>query len=182
MQKGEKVNYFVDTEFSSDKVPSGNINLELISLGLVDDKGRTFYAESTACNPEGFSSWIWQNVVPHLEFLEFAGNKKEVVSTPTNIRMVGSPQEIAHALADFIDNDGDPEDPEFWIWFGQHDWVLLCWLFGIDIDDLPEGWPRTYREISQMPGNSWTPPKMGRNHHALDDAIWHKKIYELRTA
>ncbi|HXO12259.1 MAG TPA: hypothetical protein VN871_07835, partial [Mycobacterium sp.] len=53
--------YFYDTEFIDD-----GYNIELISIGIVAEDGREYYAVSTEFNPERAGNWVRANVLPKL--------------------------------------------------------------------------------------------------------------------
>mgnify|MGYP003705540817 CR=1 FL=1 len=74
---------FLDTEFTD------FIDTELISIGLVDENGREFYAESTQYRQEACSDFVRQVVVPLLgqhkdrvvgNYFEIAKNRIEKTS------------------------------------------------------------------------------------------------------
>ena len=52
---------FFDTEFTG-----LHKDTTLISIGLVDEKGRTFYAEFSDFNNSQCDEWIYENVIKHL--------------------------------------------------------------------------------------------------------------------
>lgn len=53
--------YFYDTEF----IDNGRI-IDLISIGVVAEDGREFYAVSTEFDPESAGRWVRHNVLPKL--------------------------------------------------------------------------------------------------------------------
>jgi hypothetical protein len=72
------------------------------------------------------------------------------------------------------------EKPEFWGYYADYDWVVLCQLFGTMMD-LPKDWPMYCRDIKQLCDSLGNPklPEQGRGeHHALTDARWTKKAWE----
>lgn len=133
--------YFLDTEFDG---------LKLISIGLVCEDGREYYAELPT---EVITPWLLENVCPHL-----TGETKPA-------------EQVAEELRQFVIGE-----PEFWAWYGAYDWVLLCELFG-GLMDLPQGWPKTYRELLHL-GRRSLPENSGVLHNALDDARWNKRLFE----
>jgi hypothetical protein len=55
--------YFLDTEF----IEGGrDLPIQLISIGMVCEDGRMYYAESGAYNPDRANDWVKQNVFPQL--------------------------------------------------------------------------------------------------------------------
>jgi hypothetical protein len=74
--------------------------------------------------------------------------------------------------------------PEFWAYFADYDWVVLCQLFGTMMD-LPKGWPMYCRDVKQLcdsVGNPALPAQMDQEHHALADAMWTKLAWETLKA
>lgn len=161
--------YFIDTEFAERPC-----SIDLISLAIVAEDGREFYAESCEFRKEMANEWVRANVVPQLwsrrvdvmEFLEFEKER------PGNMGGFMYRSEIAHDVRKFIGED----KPEFWGYYCDYDWVVFCWLFGSMID-LPKGWPMYCRDIKQLcdsMGNPRLPPNEKDVHHALHDARWIK--------
>lgn len=145
---------FFDTEFIEKQ---GSI--ELISIGMVREDGKTLYAENKNCPFESASEWVKENVYPHLTWK----NQKTV-------------PEIAKEVKEFCG-----EKPEFWAYCGGFDWVVFCWLFGRMIN-IPKGYPFYLNELSMLANihnfDLSTVNVEGSSHNALDDAIWVKKAYE----
>ncbi len=75
--------------------------------------------------------------------------------------------------------------PEFYAYYADYDWVVFCSLFGRMVD-LPKGFPKYCLDLKQMMHDrgltkQWTDhncPKGNNEHHALADAIWNRKLYE----
>ncbi|RVH87754.1 3'-5' exoribonuclease [Sinorhizobium meliloti] len=148
-----------DTEFIED-----GRTIDLISIGMVREDGATYYAESSEVDWSKAGDWIKANVVPHL-----AGNTKPRA-------------QIAKDILLFASEDG--EDPEFWAYYADYDWVVLCQLFGRMID-LPRGWPKFCLDLKQVcvrKGNPELPKQDGAEHNALADALWNKQAYEFLAA
>lgn len=57
---------FFDTEFTG-----LHKNTTLISIGLIDENGRTFYAEFSDYDDSQCDKWIKENVIKHLKFNEY---------------------------------------------------------------------------------------------------------------
>jgi hypothetical protein len=104
------VKYWIDTEFIARPY-----TIDLISIGLVAEDGREFYAESSEVDWSKASLWTLQNVRPQLD-----GKGMGRV-------------DIGYAVRKFTDGD---EHPVFWGYFPDYDWVAFNWLFG-HIDELP---------------------------------------------
>ena len=148
--------YWFDTEFIED-----GKTIDLISIGIVAEDGRTHYAECEECNLDAASDWVKQNVIPHL-----TGNK-----TPR--------YKIAEEIKAFMEADG--LKPEVWAYYASYDWVALCQLFGTMMD-LPQDWPMFCRDLKQLCsslGNPKLPEQHNKEHNALADALWTKEAWEF---
>jgi hypothetical protein len=102
---------FLDTEFTN--FPDDEC--DLISIGLVDENGRTFYAELTDYRQEACTDFVRQIVLPLL------GKHKDTVK--------GNKMQVAKELAEWL----EPYKDSCVICFDyQTDWILmrdmLCWL------------------------------------------------------
>lgn len=146
-----------DTEFIED-----GKTIDLISIGLVREDGRMFYAENAECDLSKACPWVQANVLPHL--------RGESARQSRN--------RLAANIHSFV---GDK--PEFWAWYGAYDWVVLCQLYGRMVD-LPKGWPMFVHDLRQLmdalQGHDGfaLPPKPAKEHNALEDAIWTKDAWE----
>lgn len=146
---------FFDTEF----IENGK-TIDLISIGAVREDGRRFYAENLECDLGRASVWVRENVLPHL--------------SDGQSRMTRA--EIASALVEFAG-----EKPEFWAYYADYDWVVLCQLFGTMME-LPEGWPKFCLDVKQFAftlGNPRLPKQTGVEHSALADAVWVREAWEF---
>src|ERR1039458_8509705 len=111
-----RARYWFDTEFIED-----GETIELLSIGVVCEDGREFYAVNMDARLERANEWVEANVFPSLR-----------EATDDEIKPVGM---IADALRQFVTGK-----PEFWAYYGDYDWVVLCQMFGTMMD-LPDGWP-----------------------------------------
>lgn len=159
---------FFDTEFCED-----GRAIDLISIGMVRDDGRTYYAQATDWTPSKMSTWVVENVMPNLKRCgahmtieaELSAHSAGSCRTGCPYRSAG---EMRRQLVEFCG-----ARPEFWADYASYDWVALCQIFGC-MKDLPEGWPMFVRDVQQAadlpPARPDWPPHPGRKHHALDDA------------
>ena len=53
--------FFYDCEFIED-----GVTIDLVSIGVVDERGREYYAVSTEFNPERAGDWVRSHVLPKL--------------------------------------------------------------------------------------------------------------------
>ena len=97
--------YWIDTEFIAKP-----FTIDLVSIGLVAENGREFYAESSEVDWSKPSPWTLENVRPQLQ-------GKGV-----------SLEEISYALRVFSDHD---EHPVFWGYFRPN-------LAGLHLSRVPQ--------------------------------------------
>jgi hypothetical protein len=169
--------YFLDTEFNE----NGN-TIDLISIGIVAEDGREYYAVSRSFDRIEFfnNDWLVANVLPGLPI------DKERPNEPFSWRNFRGDWDdpvwqcrdrIRQAILAFVGSD---PAPEFWGYYADYDWVAFCQLFGRMID-LPRGFPKFCMDLKQvcaMLGNPQLPAQAGE-HHALADARWNKQVYDF---
>ncbi|MBT0565286.1 polyadenylate-specific 3'-exoribonuclease AS [Williamsia sp. CHRR-6] len=143
--------YFYDTEFIED-----GRTIELVSIGVVAEDGREFYAVSTEFDPARAGDWVRTNVLGQLP-------------SPAS-KAWQSRRQIRDRLLEFLTET--PGDIELWAWIGAYDHVALCQLWG-SMTALPRPIPRFTRELKQhweSVGRPELPPAPANAHDALADA------------
>ena len=143
--------YFYDCEFIED-----GRTIELISIGVVAQDGREFYAISTDFDPETAGPWVRRNVLDQLP-------------SPSD-RSWRSRSRIRDELFEFLVGPGLPV--ELWAWYAAYDHVVLAQLWGA-MPAMPNEVPRLTREIRQYWEAAGCPPipEPGKDrHNALADA------------
>lgn len=142
--------YFYDTEFIED----GTV-IELVSIGIVAEDGREYYAVSSEFDSRKANAWVRDNV------LNLLPNPNDPVW-----KSLDTIRSEVHA---FLTSHGTPD---LWAWVGAYDHVLLAQLFG-DMAALPKDLPRYTHELKQywlMAGKPKLPKSPGDTHDALVDA------------
>lgn len=143
--------FFYDTEFIED-----GVTIDLVSIGVVDERGREFYAVSTEFDPDKAGDWVRQHVLPKLPS---PGDK-----------VWRSREQIREDLLEFI---GKPSGGvQLWAWFGAYDHVALAQLWG-PMPELPRQLPRFTRDLRQRwedLGKPQLPTPPDDAHDALSDA------------
>jgi hypothetical protein len=145
------VRFFYDCEFIED-----GITIELISIGVVDEQGREYYAVSTEFDPERAGDWVRSHVLPKLP--------------PPGDRTWHSRAAIRDTLLEFLTASG--EQVELWAWLAAYDHVALAQLWG-PMPALPRALPRFTRELRQhweAAGKPPLPPPPSDAHDAVADA------------
>lgn len=156
--------FWFDTEFIED-----GKTIDLISIGIVAEDGREFYAINSECDLSRASDWVKDNVIVHLR------------ASPENYL---TRAQIKNAVLQFVNEypiTTGPTKPEFWAYYADYDWVALCQLFGAMID-LPKGWTMYCRDVKQLCddlGNPELPKQKTTEHHALADAKWTREAWEF---
>lgn len=167
--------FFFDTEFIED-----GSTIDLISIGIVAEDGREYYAISKEFEPTKANDWVKENVLAHLPKVETKAVPMGPHVRGMNIVTTYPPEyktraEIRDEVLAFIGQD----NPEIWAYYADYDWVVLCQLFGRMLD-LPKGWPYFCRDIKQLADsleNPTLPKQEGTEHHALEDARWNVQAY-----
>lgn len=150
--------FWFDTEFIED-----GSTIDLISIGIVADDGREYQAQSADVdlNRVYEDEWLRKNVLSSLDV--------DLGRKPKN--------SIASEVLGFVGAD----NPEFWAYYADYDWVVICQLFGRMVD-LPKGWPMYCHDIKQLCdswGNPQLPEQASGHHNALADARWNKKAWDF---
>ena len=164
--------YFVDTEFIED-----GHTIDLISIGVVCEDGREFYAESQNADLNRAGEWVKANVLPHLwnrQLDKREGNRWTRDGGTGGFLPRGM---IANDLRRWV-GQGDGR-PQFWGYYADYDWVAVAQLYGTMLD-LPDGWPMFCMDLKQLAvekGNPKLPEQSSTEHHALADARWNAEVY-----
>lgn len=152
--------YFIDCEFIEGfhKPIFGKRRhfIDLISIGIVCEDGREYYAISSEFNPKDADNWVKENVISKLPpknvFPDTRFNSPRQISESLLWR---SNTLIMHQVAAFFGCYRDslfwraPPNIEVYGYYSDYDWVLFCSLFGRMID-LPKGFPMYCRDLKQM--------------------------------
>ncbi|WP_091638723.1 polyadenylate-specific 3'-exoribonuclease AS [Micromonospora pallida] len=148
--------YFYDCEFIED-----GRTIDLVSIGVVDEYGREFYAVSTEFDDSRAVPWVRRNVLDKLP-------------SPAD-RAWRSRERLREDLLDFL---AEPvrgrsgEQIELWAWYAAYDHVALAQLWG-SMTTLPREIPRFTKELRQLwddRGRPSLPAAEAARHDALVDA------------
>ncbi|WP_199443320.1 polyadenylate-specific 3'-exoribonuclease AS [Umezawaea beigongshangensis] len=146
--------FFYDCEFIED-----GVTIDLVSIGVVDEEGREFYAVSTEFDPDRAGPWVRHNVLNQLP--------------PPASRAWRSRERIRTDLLEFFGGPGaNRDDVELWAWFAAYDHVALAQLWGA-MPALPRCLPRFTRDLRQRwedVGKPVLPKAPADAHDALADA------------
>lgn len=180
------MNYFIDTEFlegTQEKrflgIKYGNTKptIDLISIGIVSENGKEFYAISKEFNlkeawnrceiklgldgqTRKIEYWIRDNILKPIfnehtnDYAEF--NYKNMKRVINSIGLTKS--QIVNSLMTYLDYPWDSmhktatfdfANTKFYGYFCDYDWVVFCWLWG-KMKDLPEGFPYYCIDLKQI--------------------------------
>ena len=198
------MNYYFDTEFIDHakqprfcgiRVGKPIQTTELISIGIVAEDGREYYAVSNEFDLDAAwrNKWVRLNVLLplHAELCDKQGTHAKTYHyglfepfTKKSMRYLlkwsgKSRYDIRREINEFCDLN-----PKFYAYFADYDWVVLCHLFGHMID-LPVRFPKYCMDLKQMMEErglmpEWREifcPDPANEHNALADARWNKVLY-----
>jgi hypothetical protein len=160
--------YFYDCEFIED----GRV-IDLVSIGVVDEHGREFYAVSTEFDDRNALPWVRRNVLDQLP-------------SPANPAW-RSRERIREDLFEFlmVPLRGRPDESlELWAWYAAYDHVALAQLWG-QMPALPRAIPRFTKDLRQLwddLGRPSLPNSVGERHDALVDARHNLARWEAMLA
>lgn len=183
---------FFDTEFTG-----LHKNTTLISIGLIDENGRTFYAEFNDYNRSQVGDWIQENVIDNLKFNHYTTYLGPVDNESCNQHLVmkGSKQEVVGILKEWLEKY---DQVQLVSDVCHYDMVLFIDLFGSAMD-LPKNICPVCHDICQDITQNWLMLEdwqafnedrerilqgfgikiPGNKHNALYDAVVIKNIWEI---
>lgn len=170
--------YFLDTEFIEGflHVPKPRHFIDLISIGVISEDVREYYAISNEWSAKDANEWVKENVISKLDHTAvWKTNDKIRVEL---LEFFGCKQDTSNGTWEA------PEGIEVYGYFADYDWVLFCSLFGRMID-LPKNFPFYCRDLKQMMDDNgltkeWKKehcPDPEDEHNALADARWNLKLF-----
>lgn len=166
--------HFIDTEFIEH---AGGI--QLLSLGIYSENGKTFYGENVDHDPSLADSWVQSNVLPLL--WKNGGNIEK-----SDYFCIGNEKTIGKHVLDYLVRECDNDtDPVFYAYFAAYDWVVFARLFGRLIEK-PDHFPMWVVDLKQMMWERGLTKEWKRaqcpdpegEHNALVDARWNYKLYQ----
>lgn len=211
--------FYLDTEFIECtkqrkvlgiKVGSPVPTIDLISIALVAEDGREFYALNADCELEyaWANDWVRKNVLLPIWHEHTPSALKYYNVNPFSLSAMRgifkkkgfSKGALKWALMLFVHNEAYEghvgsidsffeanftDSHSFYGYFSDYDWVVFCQLFGRMID-LPKGFPMYCLDLKQEMARLGAPdsikPSNGSEHNALADARWNKALHERLLA
>lgn len=162
--------YFIDCEFIEGfhKPLFGKRRhfIDLISIGIVAEDGREYYAISNEFNENKASQWVKDNVINSI-IKSFHGDQRNHlldISIKGVKHLFGKPvKQIANEIVSFVYDTSQIYNPhsignwdevkhlfpiEFYGYYCGFDMVLLASMFG-NMDQLPKGFPMYWNDLKQ---------------------------------
>ena len=115
----KKTKVFFDTEFTG-----LHQNTTIISIGLVSECGKTFYAEFNDYDFEQVDDWLKENVINNLQY---NGIFQKLDETKNSISYKSTTENIKEKLTTWLEQFGEVE---IWSDCLSYDWVLFNQIFG----------------------------------------------------
>ncbi|MDK2932399.1 MAG: hypothetical protein PWP27_209 [Clostridiales bacterium] len=116
---------FFDTEFTG-----LHKSTSLISIGLISENGKTFYAEFNDFDVEQVDEWIQKNIINNLKWAEYDGvatTRKLYDDLSFDTELKNNKLEIKKELKEWLNQF---ENVEIWSDCLAYDWILFCDIFG----------------------------------------------------
>ena len=146
--------------------------LDVISIGMIDDQGTTFYGVNSEMPDWQIRRhpWLMANVVPHLPQ---RGNQPKHWLYDHLGPNVMTRTMLARSVHKYLVGGLGGRELQLWAWYAAFDHVGLSWLFG-SMGEHPDGipmWTNDLRQEVERVGNPTLPDVPGLTaHNALDDA------------
>ena len=205
--------YFIDTEFIErfHKPLFGKARyvIDLISIGIVCEDGRTYQAISNEYRYKDANNWVKENVINPLYVDTVHGDSRNSWNADNFQFYYGRfNKQIAGEIVKFVykplldagiyttDNIDSESLIQFYGYYSDYDWVVFCSLFGTMMD-LPKGFPMYCKDLKQtldelQPATIYDSPygvtdlknhpkypKQTNEHNALADAKWNYELYKF---
>jgi hypothetical protein len=132
-----------------------------VSIGIVREDERAYYAEFKDVDWSLANPWVITNVKPHLYKYE---------------HQIKSKEQITQDIIEFVG-----KEPEFWGYYADYDWVILCGMYG-SMMNRPDSWPMRSLDIEQYMwhlglSSEDIPVTNVGEHDALNDAHYNHELF-----
>ena len=178
--------------------------IDMISLGIVAEDGREYYALSSEYDYKDADEWVKENVIHKLYRKQVNGDMRNHMDAETFNRRLGKPNKLIKTeILNFVNQpnifSGTHMFNQFYGYYCDYDWVLFCSLFGRMID-LPEGFPMFCIDLKQELDNKILDsefkslgydraverlkakkgyPEQKYEHDCLADERWNRDLYKF---
>jgi len=114
---------FFDTEFTG-----LHQNTSLISIGLISEDGKTFYAELRDYDKSQLDDWLKENIIANTSYLKETGNYDAASKSYDRVYMpISDKEHLAEDLKEWLCQF---DTVEIWSDCLAYDWVLFNDIFG----------------------------------------------------
>lgn len=169
---------FFDTEFTG-----LHKNATLISIGLISEDERTFYAELNDFDKTQVDDWIQNNVIYNLKFNNYEEIfPKSIPRLSSNYEMKSNKKFVSETLKDWLIQF---DTVEMWSDCLSYDWVLFCDLFN-GAFNIPKNIYYIPFDICVLFKIKGIDPDINRekfvgieNEHNKHNALWDAKIIKM---
>ncbi|MFB7592375.1 hypothetical protein [Streptomyces sp. NPDC056169] len=168
---------YLDTEF----LPADPTNTGLVSIGLTDDQGRSYYAVNRDMDTAAVLAvpWMVNNVWRFLPRVNHPrrGHPSELDVTHEDVKPLETIRsEVARYFA-----DTSASETRLYAYYGGQDIGRLHMLWDNDWAVMPQFIPQWFTELQALivdAGNPRLPEQPAGAHHALADAEHNRRIHE----
>jgi len=155
----------------------------LISIGLISQCGKTFYAEFIDYDRSQINEWLQQNVINKLKFSKAIHLENLCIENENDIEIKGETPFIKEKLTEWVSQF---DAIEIWSDCLSYDWVLFCDIFGGAMK-LPENIYYIPFDLSTHFKEIGVDPNINREVYAFGtaksyekhNALWDAKIIKL---
>jgi hypothetical protein len=170
---------YFDTEFTG-----LHKNTTLISIGLISQCGKSFYAELTDYDKTQVDDWLSENVISNMKFNHLPGGGIVVDNSLDSYEIKANKKSVAQHLEKWLKQFGDVE---MWSDCLSYDWVLFCDLWGHAFS-VPKNVYYIPFDISTTLKENGIDPDINREEYAFGDtpkhaekhnALWDAKVIKI---
>lgn len=115
----------------------------LLSIGIISDCGRGFYAEFTDYNKDQVTPWIKDNVMPSLY-------KDTDITPPVESYIISTTQDIKTILIKWLDDVREGKDIEFVFDCGWYNFILMIDLISGEATTMPSWILPVYTDVNNL--------------------------------
>ncbi|MFB7359610.1 hypothetical protein [Streptomyces gardneri] len=173
---------YLDTEF----LPADPTNRGLVSIGLTDDQGRSYYAVNQGMDTAAVLAvpWMVNNVWKFLPRLQHSCHGHPCHGHPSALDVAHQdvkPLETIRAEVARYFADTDASETRLYAYYGGQDIGRLHMLWDNNWAVMPGYIPQWFTELQALivdAGNPQVPEQPAGAHHALADAEHNRRIHE----
>jgi len=167
---------FFDTEFTG-----LHQKTTLISIGLISEDGKTFYAEFTDYNKFQIDSWLQENVINNLYYNKLTDSGLIINTDTRNFEMKANSLSVKEQLTKWLSQF---ETIEMWSDCLSYDWVLFNTL----LSDYSQWYPQLPKNVNYIPFDictlfkiKWIDPDISREEFAEIEWDKHNALHDAKV-